>query len=59
MEDIIIAPETTKSGSHSTFARRHTADTLLEDGHSLARDILCQTQLALKEVGGDILLQPA
>ena len=59
MEDIIIAPETTKSGSHSTLACGDTANTLLEDGHSLARDILCQTQLALEEVGGNILLQPA
>ena len=59
MEDIIITPEATKSGSHSTLARRHTADTLLEDGHSLARDVLRQTKLALEEVRGDILLQPA
>ena len=59
MEDLTIPPEATKPSCHSTLARGDTADTLLEDSHSLARDVLRQTQLTLEEVGGDILLQPA
>ena len=59
MEDLTIPPEATKPSCHTTLARRHTADPLLKDGHSLARDVLRQTQLTLEEVGGDILLQPA
>ena len=43
MEDLTITPEATKPSRHSTLARGDTADTLLEDSHSLARDVLRQT----------------
>ena len=43
MEDLTITPEATKPSRHSTLARGDTADTLLEDSHSLVRDVLRQT----------------